>query len=76
MYFSALRQAEDAILELQKMLKSEFGDLNFDSKVLELWNAGSDQRQIAEEIEASEWQVSQSIGRLGGRNLLKEAINV
>lgn len=71
MLFDASRHGTDAMKELGKILTSEFSNMVFDSKVMNLWNDGVSSIDIATQLDVSQWAINNSIGRLGSRKLLR-----
>jgi Mn-dependent DtxR family transcriptional regulator len=52
-------------------LTLEFGNLDLDRRVIEIWDNELTTDEIAEKLEAKPTEVAASISRLGSRGLLK-----
>jgi hypothetical protein len=70
-YFAA-NQGEAAITRLQEILQAEFGNLDFDARVLAQWQATpeSTSEEVAERLESTPGAVSAALTRLLARRLL------
>jgi hypothetical protein len=64
-------QATQAVKNIQDILTLEFGNLDLDRRVIEIWDNELTTDEIAEKLEAKPTEVAASISRLGSRGLLK-----
>jgi Mg-chelatase subunit ChlD len=73
--FFEVGQHDAALERLKAILADEFGDLDFDRRVLEAWNARPDPTfdELAERLGSSRPAVSAAISRLGARALIQAA---
>lgn len=70
--FFKAREGEDAIGRLSQILRSEFGELEFDRQVHSAWHSVADPTvdAIAQALEATPPRIASSVSRLQSRGLL------
>jgi hypothetical protein len=73
--FFRVEHGDDAMKQMQKILNDEFGQLEFDRKVHDVWTITSapSVETIAETIDATPLRVASSVCRLQSRGLLLSA---
>lgn len=64
-------QVASAIKEIQRIINTEFKNVEFDQDVLSLWNDGiRDKYEVADRLKTTTQEVLDSMGRLRSRNLV------
>ncbi len=69
--FFAAARAEDAITRLQAILTKEFRQIEFDRRLLALWQTPRSLDALTQQLESSRPAVAAAISRLGARGLLQ-----
>jgi hypothetical protein len=69
--FFATARNEDAIARLQAILVKEFSQIDFDRRLLALWQTQRSLDVLAEQLASSRPAVAAAVSRLGARGLLQ-----